>query len=98
MNFIVAQKQGPHGIILIVTDKDLIGHLFSEGNKQLDLTKEFYHGEEKNKEQVKSILGQAQHLHVTGKHAVALGIEQNLIDPKRILWVQQVPHAEVVME
>ena len=51
MNFIVAQKQGPHGIILIVTDKDLIGHLFSEGNKQLDLTKEFYHGEEKNKEQ-----------------------------------------------
>ena len=96
MIFIVAQKQGPHGMLLVVTDKDILGKVFSEGKKQLDLSKNFYQGEEQNKEEVKALVAVAQHLHLTGKSVVALGVEMDLIDPGRILWVQGVPHAEVV--
>ena len=33
----------------------------------------------------------------TGKEAVALGVELDVVETKKILWVQGVPHAEVVM-
>ena len=44
MKFIVSQKNGPHGLLIVITDKDIIGKLFSEGKLQLDLTKEFFEG------------------------------------------------------
>ena len=38
----------------------------------------------------------AQHLHFTGKEAVALGIELDLIDAETILYIKGIPHAETV--
>ena len=97
MTFIVAKKQGPHGLLLIISDKGDVGKLFQEGRKQLDLRKEFYQGDEKTAKEVELLLGTVQHLHFTGKQAVALGITAGFIDQRCILYVQQVPHAEVVM-
>ena len=91
---IVSQKDN----VLIVTDSDIIGKKFEEGNKQLDLTSEFYGGEEKNKDEVKRLVPTFRHLHLTGKESVAIGIELDLIDPSRILYVSEIPHAEVVVE
>ncbi len=97
MAFIVAHKDGPHGLLLIVTDKDILGKRFEEGRRQLDLTGRFYQGEELEKEEVKKLFSQARHLHLTGKQAVTLALEEDLIQAKQILWVQGVPHIEVVM-
>ncbi|MBT4935395.1 DUF424 family protein [Candidatus Woesearchaeota archaeon] len=97
MKLIVSQKSGPHGILVVITDKDILGKKFMEGKVQLDLTKEFYKGEEMDEKDVITLCEKARDLHLTGKHAVALGINQNLIDPQNILYVQKVPHAEVVM-
>lgn len=96
MMFIVAEKHGPHGLLLVVTDKDLLGKKFSAGKKQLDLTMQFYAGEAKRPEDVKKLLVQARDVHLTGKNAVALGVELELVDPNCILWVEGVPHAEAV--
>ncbi len=96
MIFVVAQKQGPHGLLLVVTDKDILGKVFTEGKKQLDLTKRFYEGEEMDKEEVKKLLEQARDVHLTGKQAVALAVELDLIEARMILWVEGVPHAEAV--
>ena len=94
---IVAEKQGPHGLLLVITDSDIIGKTFEEGKLQLDLTQSFYQGEEKNKEEIKEILKKARDLHFTGKESVALGVELDLVDSDKILYVDGVPHAEVVM-
>lgn len=96
MIFIVNGRQGPHGLILVITDKEILGKVFEEGKLQLDLSKEFYQGEEMSKEEVVALLEQAQHIHLTGKESVKLGIEQRFVEKKRILVVQGVPHAEVV--
>jgi len=98
MMFTISQKQGPHGSVLVVTDSDILGKTFEEGKLQLDLSKEFYKGEEKNKEEVVAVLKKFSHLHLTGKGAVAIGVEQDYVDPQKILFVQGVPHAEVVVE
>ena len=49
----VNTKTTPEGLIVIITDSDIIGKKFEEGNKQLDLTNKFYSGEEKSKEEIK---------------------------------------------
>lgn len=97
MVLVVAEKQGPHGLLLVITDKDILGKSFADEKAQLDLSKAFYQGTERSTEDIKKIIHAARHLHLTGKEAVALGVELDVVDAKKILWVEGVPHAEVVM-
>lgn len=98
MSFIVAQKNCPSGLLLIVTDEDILGKSFEEGKRQLDLRQGFYQGKKLRKEEVRILFGQAQHLHLTGKQAVALAVEEELISPRNILWIGGIPHAEAVLD
>jgi hypothetical protein len=97
MKFMVSEKIGPHGRILIITDFDIIGKKFEQNNTQLDLTQKFYQGTQKTEDDVKKIIKNYQHLHLTGKAAVALGISLGLIEHTKILYVNKVPHAEMVV-
>ena len=92
---IVNTKTTPEGLILIVTDSDIINQKFEEGKKQLDLTSKFYQGEEKSKEEIKELINDAHILHLTGKEAVALGKELNLVE--NIITIKDIPHAEVLL-
>ena len=74
---------------------ELFGKDFEEGNKQLDLTSKFYQGEEKSEEEVKTLINDAHILHLTGKEAVALGKELNLVE--KVVVIDNVPHAEVLL-
>ncbi|MBS3140106.1 DUF424 family protein [Candidatus Woesearchaeota archaeon] len=96
MDFIVAEKQGPHGRVVVVSDENILGRIFEQDNLRLDLTSKFYRGFKKTGKEVIALLKGAQHLHFTGKHSVALAIELNLIESKNILYVNGVPHAEMV--
>jgi len=98
MEFIVSKKNSTNGSLLIITDKEILGKTFEEGKLQLDLSKDFYKGEEKSKEEVKKLIDTSTHLHFTGKESVAIGIEKDLIDSNKILYVQNIPHAEVLIE
>lgn len=96
MKFIVTEKNSTPGLLLVITDEDILGRKLVEGKKQLDMTAKFYRGEKRTQEEVKKLIPKARHLHLTGKHIVALAIELDLVNPKHILWVEKVPHAEVV--
>jgi len=96
MNYIVAQKQSHHGTLVIVTDEDILGKVFEEGKLQLDLSKKFYQGDKKSKEEVQKIIVTARHIHLTGKGAVAIGVEMDLVNPKKILFIGKIPHAEIM--
>jgi len=98
MTFIVSKKAGPNGLLLVVTDKEIIGQKFEEGKLQLDLTKDFYQGDEMSKEEVKELFLSARDLHLTGKETVNIGVELDFVDSKHILYVGEVPHAEIVVE
>lgn len=96
IHFMVAEKESTHGLLLVITDEDILGKRFVERKKQLDLSAKFYLGEKKTKEEVQKLIPKARHLHLTGKHIIAVAIELDLINPKHILWIDKVPHAQVV--
>ena len=98
MEFVVSRKESMHGLLIVVTDQNILGKIFEEEKKQLDLTKKFYQGDLKNEQEVRKIIITARHAHLTGKGAVAIGVEMELVDPEKISYVQDVPHAEVVIE
>lgn len=98
MAFIVAEKSTANGLLLVITDKDLIGKKFEEGKKQLDLNNKFYQGEEKSKEEVKELIKGAYILHFTGEKTLKLTRELGLFDLSKILRIKNIPHAEVVLE
>lgn len=96
--FSVSVKHSPHGTLLVITDREILGKVFEEGRIQLDMRKKFYLGEHMSKEKVKELLKSARHIHLTGKHSVAVGIELEVINNDKILWVKGIPHAEGVLE
>jgi|SRR3989344_3378325 len=98
MDLIVSKKHSQFGLLLVVTDADLVGKKFEEERLQLDLTKKFYQGELKSKDEVKKMILTARHLHLTGKAAVAMGVEMDIVDPKKIIFIDRVPHAEIMNE
>ena len=97
MSFIVSKKFSPEGMILVITDKEIVGKKFEEGNKQLDLSNKFYSGDERNAEAIKAIIPESYILHLTGEKAVALGVELGFVNPQRIVWISNVPHAEALV-
>lgn len=96
--FVVKIHKGPTGEVLVVSDQGIIGKRFEEGKLQLDLTKSFYQGEEKEEEEVKRLAKGAYILHLTGKKTVELFVSLGLVDEKKILRVAGVPHGEVCLE
>ena len=96
--FIVSEKKTLHGLLLVITDLEIIGKKFDQGKLQLDLTKEFYKGQQKSAEEAKELLSRARYIHFTGEQAILLGLRAELIDKEKILRIANIPHAEIVQE
>lgn len=82
--------------IVVIIDSDLWGKKLEEGNKQLDLTAEFYKGEERSSEEVKGMVKGAYILHIVGRKSIDLALKHAWIDKTNIIRVKDVPHTEIV--
>ena len=80
-------------ILVSVVDSDLIGKKFEEGVIQLDLTVDFYKGTERTGEETGDLIRNADMVNLVGKDAIALGIQEQVIDPSQIKHVQGIPFA-----
>ena len=83
--------------ILALCDKELLGQKFEEGNRQLDLTSSFYQGEEKSAEEIKELVKDVYIINLVGEESLKLMEELNLIDPKHVIRINDIPHAEIVL-
>jgi len=84
-------------LILAICDSDLIGKRFEQGKLQLDLTTDFYKGEEKSESEILLMIQQAYILNLVGEKSVKLALKQGLIDETHILNIQGIPHAQCVI-
>lgn len=88
-------------VVVSICDKELIGKNFEEGNKQLDLTGEFYKGEEKTEEQVKEIIEDMKTedatFNIVGEKACKTALGLGLIKKSEILKIQNIPIALILM-
>ncbi len=84
-------------VAVAICDSDLIGKKFEEGDRQLDLTGDFFKGEEKTKEEVKKLiedtLKEDASYNLIGEESCNLAKECGLIKEGSILHIHGVPVA-----
>jgi len=84
-------------LLVAVCDSELLGQKFEEGDKQLDLTSDFYKGEEKDELTVGDTIRNADTLNLVGEKAVKLGIDEGMIDESHVKKISGVPYAQAVI-
>lgn len=82
--------------LLAICDNNLIGKKFEEGNLQLDLSSDFYKGEEKSEEEIMSLIKGAYMLNVVGEESIEFALKNDLIEKEHIIKIKNIPHAESV--
>jgi hypothetical protein len=87
-----------NGIIVTLCDSDLIGKKLEEGKIALDLSTQFYKGEEKSEDEIKKMIIGAYIINAVGFDSIAILKKFNLIDEKNIISVDGVPHVQCVLE
>lgn len=80
--------------VLAILDSELIGKTLEEDNIQIDLSSDFYKGDEKSDEEVKDLLKDTYVVNFVGEKSVKIGMDANLIDERSIIKVQNIPHAQ----
>jgi uncharacterized protein len=83
-------------VLVAVSDESCMGKEFSEGDVSLKVTKEFYGQERADKDEVVSALCEATIANIVGEQSVATAVENGFINADEVIYVQGVPHAQMV--
>ena len=65
--------------VAAVCDSELAGKKFEDGDKQLDLTSDFYKGEETDDMHTGDIIRNSDIINLVGEKSVELGIKEEVI-------------------
>lgn len=82
--------------IVAVCDKNIIGKKFKEGKLVLKLDSSFYKGDEADETEVKDALSSATIANVAGEKAIACAVECGCIDPDAVIFIEGIPHAQMI--
>lgn len=88
----VHEQQGK--VLVAVCDSELLGKTFSEDDQQIDLTSNFYKGEEKSEEEIGDLLRNADAVNLVGTKSINIGIREGIIDEEHIARIENIPHAQ----
>lgn len=80
-----------------VCDIELIGKKFEENGKQLDLTGDFFKGEERDEQEIGDIIRNADMVNLVGERAIKLGLQEEVIDNGHIIVIKGIPHAQAIL-
>jgi hypothetical protein len=83
-------------LVVAICDKNIIGKKFREGEIVLKLDEVFYKGEEACEEDVKEALSCATIANIAGEKSIACAVECGCIDPETVIFIEGIPHAQMV--
>jgi len=84
------------GLLVAVCDKELVGKSFEEGGLYLKISESFYKGEEATEGEVVDSLKHATIANLVGKQAIKCALDNDFIEEASVIFVDGVPHAQMV--
>ena len=84
--------------VVAICDKELIGKVFLEGEKILDLKSSFYDGEEIKKENLKKTIEDSYFITVIGENSTKYVLDLNLLDTDSIKRIKNIPYSLILRE
>jgi len=90
-------KSPDNKVVVAVCDSELLGKKIEEGKLQLDLTSDFYKGEEKDDTAAGDLIRNADSVNLVGEKSVSLGIAEGIIDKSHVKEISGVPYAQAII-
>jgi len=87
-------RQGAETLVA-ACDADLLGQTFRSEGLKIHVSREFYEDEECSEEELVKLLGVATIANLVGKHTVDVAIRNGFVDPRCVLVIGGVPHAQM---
>jgi len=97
MSVIVSVHKKDGRTVVAVCDKDLLGNVFEEGKKQLDLSGDFYRGDELDYQEAGDLVRNADIINLVGKESVDIGLDEAVIEPENIITIDGIPSAQAIL-
>ena len=92
---ILAKEHSANGKKMVaVCDGELLGKRFEENGLQIDLTGEFYKGEEADENKLIKMLDGASSASFIGKESVDFGLRNGVINRENVRTISGIPHAQ----
>jgi len=87
-----------HGVDLLVAacDEPLLGRKLKEGQLRLDVSAEFYGGDQGAEDMLLSRLTTATMANLVGQEVCRIAAEHGFIDEDCVMTIEGVPHAQMV--
>lgn len=83
-------------LIVAVCDKEIIGKKFKEGELTLRLEPSFYKGADASESEIKEALSCATIANIAGEKAIACAVECGCIEPDTVIFIEGIPHAQMI--
>jgi uncharacterized protein len=82
-------------VVTAICDEILIGKIFSDSERQLEITERFYKGEKKSEEEVEEIMKNATNLNLVGEKTINIALKLEILTKDTIITINKVPHAQI---
>jgi hypothetical protein len=96
---LLRERETPEGLLVSVCDADCLGETFEDGTVSLEVTEEFYGGddaENATEEAVIDSLRRATTANIVGERSVGIAVDAGLVDEGRVLEVDGTLHAQLL--
>jgi hypothetical protein len=87
-------KQGRE-ILVAACDKETLGHTYREGDLKLEVSKEFYEGEDGGEELLVNRLNMCTMANLVGERTCRIAAKHKFIEEDCVITIQGVPHAQM---
>ncbi|HEY3422952.1 MAG TPA: DUF424 family protein [Methanocellaceae archaeon] len=84
-------------VLVAVADEDCVGKKFTDEQVSLDVSKDFYGTRHADHDEIVSALQEATIANIVGKESVALAVENGFINFEDVIFVEDVPHAQMIL-
>lgn len=92
--FVKIHKSG-NTEILAVSDEDLIGKKFEQGNIYIEVTESFYKDKKVDKKQLEELLLHFDNINIIGEQSIEIALKINIIQKENIIFIKGIPHAQI---
>jgi len=96
---LLRERETPEGLLVSVCDADCLGETYGNGTVSLEVTEEFYGGDEARRvgpEAVVDGLRRSTTANIVGERAVGVAVDAGLVDEDRVLDVGGTVHAQLL--
>ena len=89
------QKIG-RNVLLSICDKEILGKTLHEGKIVFCVKENFYKGTRVALDEAVSLIESSTIVNMIGKNVVKKAIERGYVHPEAVLYIEGVPHAQIV--